>query len=128
MITSAHIFLEDVVFHAYHGVLPQESKVGNSFIVNVRLKTNLTSAVETDDLATTVDYADIYKVLKEEMEIPSKLLEHVCGRIVTHLFRDFPAIEEVALRLTKQNPPMGADIHACGVEVCCKRDGLYSFQ
>jgi dihydroneopterin aldolase len=60
--------------------------------------------------------------LKEEMDIPSKLLEHVCGRIIKHLFRDFPAIEEVELKLTKQNPPMGADIHACGVEVCCKRD------
>jgi dihydroneopterin aldolase len=122
MTTSAHIFLEDVVFHAYHGVLPQESRVGNCFIVNVRLKTDITSAAESDDLTTTIDYTGVYKVLKEEMDIPSKLLEHVCGRIVKRLFRDFPAIEEVELRLTKQNPPMGADIHACGVEVCCKRE------
>ncbi|KAA6312412.1 Dihydroneopterin aldolase [termite gut metagenome] len=125
MITSASIFLENVVFHAYHGVLPQENKIGNCFIVNVRLKTNITSAVETDDLATTVDYADIYKVLKEEMDIPSKLLEHVCGRIVKHLFHEFPLIEEVELRLTKQNPPMGADIHACGVEVRITKKDLF---
>ena len=56
------------------------------------------------------------------MGIPSKLLEHVCGRIVERLFRDFPAIEEVEIKLSKRNPPMGADIDAAGVEMFCTKE------
>jgi dihydroneopterin aldolase len=121
MVISSHIFLENIVLHAYHGILPQESKIGNSYILNLRLKVDITSAVETDELVNTVNYADVYAVLKKEMEIPSKLLEQVGGRIVRRLFHDFPAIEEIELKLAKQNPPMGADIHSCGVEWHGKR-------
>jgi dihydroneopterin aldolase len=122
MITSSHIFLENLIFHAHHGILPQESKIGNAYILNLRLKTNITPAIETDELINTVNYADVYHVLKEEMTIPSKLLEHVGGRIVRRLFHDFPAIEEIDFKLAKQNPPIGADIHSCGVELHGKRN------
>ena len=55
------------------------------------------------------------------MSIPSKLLEHVCGRIAKRLLAEFPAIEEIELRLSKRNPPMGADIDSAGVELHCSR-------
>ena len=55
------------------------------------------------------------------MEIPSKLLEHVCGRIATRLFQEFPGIEEIEIKLSKRNPPMGADIDSAGVEMHCTR-------
>ena len=74
-----------------------------------------------DDVANTVSYADVYEAVKEEMAIPSKLLEHVCGRIVKRLFHDFPAVESIDLKLSKRNPPMGADLDAAGVEVHCDR-------
>lgn len=70
----------------------------------------------------SVSYADIYAALKEEMELPSKLLEHVCGRIVKRLFRDFRKIREIEIKLAKRNPPMGADIDSAGVEMHCTRD------
>jgi dihydroneopterin aldolase len=119
---SSHIFLENIVFHAYHGILPQERKIGNAYILDLRLKVDITHAVETDELTSTVNYAEVYHVLKKEMEIPSKLLEHVGGRIVRRLFHDFPTVEEIELKLAKQNPPMGADIHSCGVELHGKRN------
>jgi dihydroneopterin aldolase len=56
------------------------------------------------------------------MDIPSKLLEHACGRIVKRLFRDFPKIREIEIKLSKRNPPMGADIDSAGVEMHCTRD------
>ncbi|KAA6342851.1 Dihydroneopterin aldolase [termite gut metagenome] len=119
---STHIFLKNAIFYANHGVLPQETKVGNTYIINIRLKIDLTTAIETDKLVNTVSYAEVYNVLKEEMSVPSKLLEHVCGRIVRRLFCDFPTIEEIELKLAKQNPPMGADIHSSGVEIRCKKE------
>jgi len=59
--------------------------------------------------------------VKAEMAIPSRLLEHVCGRITDRLFRNFPQIEEITLKLAKRNPPMGADIETAGIEVRLNR-------
>ncbi len=116
-----YIFLSNVKFYARHGVGAQETLVGNTFIVDLKLKLDFSKAAETDDLNYTVSYADVYKVVKAEMKIPSLLLEHVSQRIVNRIFSDFPIIEAVDIKLAKQNPPMGADIDCAGVEMHCER-------
>ncbi len=121
-INSCYILLKDIRFFARHGVAPQETVIGNEFYIDLRLKTDFRHAAATDELDDTISYADIYEALKQEMEIPSRLLEHVCGRIVTRLFQEFPAIEEIKIKLSKRNPPMGADIDSAGVEMHCTRN------
>lgn len=121
---TGYILLENIRFFAYHGVAPQETTVGNEFVVSLRLKTDIARAMESDDVADTVNYAEIHQAVKEEMDIPSKLLEHVAGRIVRRLFNDFPTIESIDLKLSKRNPPMGADIETAGVEVHIERQTL----
>ena len=121
---TRYILLENIRFFAYHGVAPQETTVGNEFVVSLRLKTDIARAMESDDVADTVNYAEIHQAVKEEMDIPSKLLEHVAGRIVRRLFNDFPTIERIDLKLSKRNPPMGADIETAGVEVHIERQTL----
>lgn len=121
-INSSYIFLKDICCYAYHGVAPQENIIGNEYIINLKLKVNISRAMQTDDVVDTVNYAEIHEAVKAEMAIPSKLLEHVCGRIVEKLFERFPDIEEIELRLSKRNPPMGADIDAAGVELRCSRE------
>lgn len=116
MMTS-YIFLKNLRFFAYHGVGEQETLVGNEFTIDLRLKVSIERAMQTDDVADTVSYADVYETVKAEMAIPSKLLEHVCGRIARCLFHDFPQIEEIDLTLAKRNPPMNADIESAGVEL-----------
>lgn len=118
---KTHIYLEDLSIYAYHGVGPQETKVGNTFRLNLTLKVDISKAMQTDDVNDTVSYADVYHAISEEMAIPSKLLEHVAGRIVTRLFNDYPTIESIKLELAKLNPPMGADIIAAGVKIHCHR-------
>ena len=115
--TSMYIYLEGVKFFSHHGVEPQETIVGANFIVDLKLRTDFTYAAQKDELEGTVSYADIHAAVKEEMKIPSKLLEHVCERIGQRLFRDFPTIQEIAIRLSKENPPMGSDCKNVGVEV-----------
>lgn len=121
-INSSYIFLKDICCYAYHGVAPQENIIGNEYIINLKLKVNISRAMRTDDVVDTVNYAEIHEAVKAEMAIPSKLLEHVSGRIVDKLFERFPDIEEIELRLSKRNPPMGADIDAAGVELRCSRE------
>ncbi len=116
-IKESYIYLRDVRFHAFHGVMPQERKVGADFAVSIRVAADVTRAVETDAVEDTLNYALLYDVVKREMEIPSKLLEHVAGRIGRAVMEKFPVVSSVDVRLTKINPPMGADSKGAGVEL-----------
>ena len=111
-----YIRLEGMKFHAFHGVLPQENLVGANFYVDLKLKTDFTHAAATDNLEGTVSYADIHTLVKEEMAIPSQLLEHVCHRITSRIFKEFSTIETIDISLFKENPPMGACAQRIGVE------------
>ena len=115
--TDMYISLEGMKFYAYHGVLPQENLVGANYYIDLKLKTDFSRAAETDELEGTINYADIHTTVKEVMSTPSLLLEHVCQRIACRLFHDFPTIEAIDLRLSKENPPMGACAKSIGVEV-----------
>ncbi|MBD8993129.1 MAG: dihydroneopterin aldolase [Prevotella sp.] len=123
---SSKIYLRNVRFHAFHGVLPQEGIVGNDYLVNLVLDYDFSSAMKTDDLQGTLNYAEVYQKVREEMAVPSKLLEHVAGRIAHRLFSDFPEIQKLQLSITKVNPPMGADCDGAGVEVVLTNDKTYS--
>lgn len=119
---QSYIFLEQLKFYAYHGVGEQETRIGNEFTIDLRLKVDISAALLTDEVGDTVSYADVFEALKEEMDIPSKLLEHVAGRLVKRLFHDFPTVEAIDLKLAKRNPPMGADILHAGIELHCVRN------
>lgn len=116
-----YIHLQGIKLYAFHGVDPQETAVGAYFTIELKLKTDFSQAAQTDDLSGTVSYADIYQSLKEEIQIPSKLLEHVCQRIAQRIFNDFPTIEAIDIKLYKENPPMGAQAKYVGVEMHCMR-------
>ena len=116
-ITSSYISLRNVRFHAFHGVMPQERKVGADFLVNLRVGYPLEQAMQSDEVSDTLNYAALYAVVKAEMMQPSNLLEHVAGRIADAIVKRFPQVTSIDLELTKQNPPMGADCDGAGVEI-----------
>ena len=122
MTTDSYIFLEDLHFFACHGVAEQEQQVGNEYRIDVRLRVDISRAAQTDDVADTVNYAEVYELVRREMSLPSRLLEHVAGRIATSLFARFPQVAAISLMLRKRNPPMGADIAWAGVEVHTQRE------
>lgn len=116
-VKSSYILLENVKFYAFHGVLPQERKVGNDYQVSLRIGYDISRAMVSDDVNGTLNYAEVYQLLSQEMSVPSALLERVAGRIGDRLFRKFPAIQSIDLTIIKVNPPMGADSEGAGVEV-----------
>lgn len=115
-LSSSYILLQSLKFHAYHGVLPQERVTGNDYTVDMRIKYDVSGALTSDDVNDTLNYAEVFRLVAQEMAVPSALLERVAGRIGDRLFRRFPGIEEVELKIAKQNPPMGADCKGAGVE------------
>ncbi|MCM1108834.1 MAG: dihydroneopterin aldolase [Clostridium sp.] len=116
-ITSSRILLDNVKLYACHGVDPQERLTGAYFYVTLEADVDFSQAMQTDSLTGTVSYAELFHCIREEMSTPSQLLEHVAGKILNRIFSDFPAVGHLRLRLTKENPPMGADCREAGVEV-----------
>lgn len=117
MTSQTYIRIEKLRLRAFHGVLPQEQKVGGDFEVTLRIGYPWQQAAMTDDVADTLDYAAVYRLVSREMVSPSKLLEHVAGRIANALLHTFPKITSIDLWLTKVTPPMGADCEGAGVEL-----------
>lgn len=108
-ILSTVIEIADMRFHARHGVLAQEREVGGEYSVGLRLTLSRAEGAVWDDcLEATVNYAEAYALVRQEMQRPSALLEHVAGRIVKALLAAFPLVEEAEVKVCKLNPPMGA--------------------
>ena len=102
--------------YAYHGVLPQEQKVGANFYLTIQAEVDADdTALKGDNLQGTVSYVNIVESAKEEMKTPSRLLENVVYRVAHRLLNDFPRIQEVSVILEKENPPLR--VHAERIEV-----------
>ena len=112
-----YIELEDMVFHARHGCYSEERLIGNKFIVQLILHTDLTSAAKTDDINNALNYTEAYDIVKAEMDKPSNLLEHVAGRILDHLFEQFKNLNEATVKVSKVNPPIGGEMGKVSVTI-----------
>jgi len=97
--------------------MPQESRVGADFIVDLRVGYPLERAIESDKVEDTLNYATLFNLVKQEMQKPSKLLEHVAGRIGATIEKNFPEVTSIDLKIIKNNPPMSADSDGAGVEI-----------
>lgn len=102
------IALEQVHFHAYHGFFPEETIIGNDFIVDIYVRIPATTPI--DDLSETVNYQGLYEIVATVMKIPRALLEEVVFDISGEIKRAYPTVQQSTVTLRKMNPPMGASI------------------
>ncbi len=109
------ILIEGMQFYAFHGCFKEENAVGNKFVIDIWINTDLSKASESDRLEDTVSYLSVYQKIKHEMEITSKLLEHVAQRIINNLFTNFLSIVDIKIKITKINPPLGGEIDKVSV-------------
>lgn len=119
---TMQIILEDISFYAHHGVLEQERRVGNKFLVSVWVEVSPLPSAQCDSLDGTVSYAEIFASVSREMSIPSMTLEHVAGRIARRLYTDFEKIIQLRIRITKCKPPIArADVRGASIELTIGR-------
>lgn len=104
------IEVNGIKLYAYHGCLPEEGKVGGNYIVDVSLKTDFGSAAISDELDETIDYVDVNLIVKEEMAIRSKLIEHVGQRIVNRIKTEVKGVISMKVKVTKICPPINGDV------------------
>ena len=110
------IRLHNVRVYASHGCLKEETIIGSDYLVQLEVKADLQKAAATDDLKDTVDYVHLNRIIKEEMAVPSKLLEVVAKKINTRILKELPMVSYTKVYVAKINPPIGGDV--ASVEVC----------
>ena len=109
------ISLENICLFAYHGCLAEETVIGSDYRVDIEVGANLEEAALSDDLQDTADYVTIHRIAKEEMAVPSKLLEHVARRIALRILAEIRMVERGRVRVSKINPPIGGDVRSVSV-------------
>lgn len=101
------IEVNNLILRSHHGVFEQERAVGNDFSVSVAL--SVESAIddlESDEIGSTINYADVVDIIKLVMVQPCNLLETVCHRLATTLQSTYPQVVSGEVRIAKLTPPI----------------------
>ncbi|TDI66324.1 MAG: dihydroneopterin aldolase [Bacteroidetes bacterium] len=101
------VSLEGLEFFAYHGYYDEEQKVGNKYSVDVTVRADLKAAAVEDELSQTVNYETLYKIVRENMQVRARLLEHIGYEIIQSIFQEFLQVQWVEVSISKFNPPIG---------------------
>ncbi|NNK82269.1 MAG: dihydroneopterin aldolase [Flavobacteriaceae bacterium] len=115
------IKLENIRVFAYHGCLNEETKIGSDYRVDLQVKADLKKSAVSDKLQDTVDYVLLNSIVKEEMTVPSKLLETVARRIMKRVFKESEMVKKVSVSVSKINPPIGGDVEMVSIKMISTR-------
>ncbi|MHC5252674.1 dihydroneopterin aldolase [Listeria kieliensis] len=112
------IYMNELSFYGYHGVLPEENKLGQTFQISLVLHLSTKKAGETDSVEDTVSYADVYETVKAVVEGKRfKLIEAVAETIASEVLTGYPLLSRVTVKVVKPNPPIPGHYHSVAVEI-----------
>jgi dihydroneopterin aldolase len=111
------IGVEGLQFYSHHGYYKEEQVLGGKYVVDIYMKVDLSEASASDQLNKTINYEQIYQITKAEMEKHSKLIEHVCKRILDAIKSKFDNIDYIKVRVSKHNPPLKGNVERVFVEL-----------
>jgi 7,8-dihydroneopterin aldolase/epimerase/oxygenase len=106
---TSQISVKGIRCYAYHGCLPEERVIGAEYVVDVEIKNRSAQINSSDDIKDTVDYSEVHNIVKDEMQIPSNLIEHVTGRIFNKM-KEIAGENIVSVNVTKINPPVNGNL------------------
>ena len=109
------IKIENMEFYSFHGHFKEERIVGNKFLVDLTIETDMKLPAASDNLKDAVNYQRVYEIVKSQMEIKSHLLEHIAGRILDAIYTEMKGIEKITVKVSKMNPPMGGKIGSVSI-------------
>lgn len=118
------IFMNEMEFYGYHGVFPEETRLGQRFRVSAVIEMDLQPAGCSDELEKTVNYAQVYELCKEIVEgQPYKLIETVAERIAGAILDRFQMVHSTTIKIIKPNPPIPGIYESVAVEITRSRHG-----
>lgn len=111
----SRIELINMEFFSYHGCFKEEQIIGNNFLVSFWADVDSQKAAITDNIEDALNYQEIYKLIKEQMAIPSNLMESVAKRVLDSVKVAFPQVINAQVTISKLNPPIGGKVEASRV-------------
>lgn len=112
------IHVNDMEFYGYHGVFPEETKLGQRFRLTVSLAVDLRKAGETDDLVHTVHYGEVYEACRRIVEgDPKKLVEAVAEEVASSILSQFPLVKGIRVQMIKPDPPIPGHYKSVAIEL-----------
>ncbi|MEK4027373.1 MULTISPECIES: dihydroneopterin aldolase [Bacillaceae] len=116
------IYVTGMEFYGYHGVFPEENKLGQRFRVDAVLEVSLRKAGQSDNLEDSVNYGEVYQVCKEIVENRTfKLVEAVAEHISLALLESFPKVTACTIKVIKPDPPIPGHYNHVAVEIMRRR-------
>ena len=113
---SGAIFVNGLVLHAYHGVMPHEAKVGQPFVLDLMLDIDLTEASRTDTLKHTVSYEQLVKTASDAFSARRyRLVEAAAGAVADAVLDRYPLVRSVRVTVRKPHAPIAATFDDVGV-------------
>ncbi len=116
------ITLENMEFYAYHGCLEHEKEIGNTYHVTLTMDLDTSTAEKTDNLNDTLNYKEVYDVVKKTMNEPVDLIEHLANKVINSVMSKFPEITQTTISLSKNNPPVGGKVEKVTIKLTQKRE------
>lgn len=105
-------------FYGFHGLLPEENKLGQRFNVDVELFTNLEKAGKTDDMNDSIDYSQAFELVRNVVEGEAKnLIEAVAASVAEELLAAFDLLQACTVRIIKPDPPIVGHYESVAVEI-----------
>ena len=115
---SDAIFVNGLVLHAYHGVMPHEAKVGQPFKLDLVLDIDLAEASRSDTLKDTISYETLVKVASEAFRARRyRLLEAAAGAVADAVLDRYPQVRGVRVTVRKPHAPIAATFDDVGVTI-----------
>ncbi|MCP8618196.1 dihydroneopterin aldolase [Salirhabdus salicampi] len=112
------IFLSGMEFFGFHGVFPEENKLGQKFFVDLILELPLKDAGLHDNIENSVDYGEAYMVTRSIVEgKPRKLLEAVAEDVCDKLLTEFKRLKAVTVKISKPGAPIKGYFDTVGIEI-----------
>lgn len=119
------IVLAGLAFYGYHGIMPEESKLGQRFRIDLEVGFDMTEAGLSDDVDATISYADIYELVETAFgEKRFKLIEALGYHLIVRLFDTFQKIEWVRIRVRKPEAPLPIVAGEAAIEIVRRRDDI----
>lgn len=112
------IYVNEMEFYGYHGVFPEETKLGQRFKVDLMVETDLSKAGQDDDLTYSVHYGELFNACKVIVEgKPYKLVEAVAEKIASSILEQFPLVQTCTVKVIKPDPPIPGHYKSVAIEI-----------
>lgn len=116
--TYDKIHIKNLEIYANHGVFPEETVLGQKFLISLTMYTNTRTAGKNDCLEASIHYGEVSAFMTAYMkEHTSKLIEAAAENLAEALLLNYPGLEGVTLELKKPWAPVGLPLETVSVEI-----------